>query len=327
MPIIVIGEVVVTQLSDDIERTKAKLHARENSTLVFATVAASASLLILTLLLQAPEPSKIPWWTKYVGVLFSILGPLYRGFTIFTVDRIDYGKTERETYPPWATIPRMIIVRFFLYVPIAAWIILLLDPTLRMPTDPTSFWTTMILTGVAAAVFSVIEWRTTRVQTRSDLSEAEEKPGPTDAKKLADNAMHTRFTWAVIFLALIAGLAGLLPMMKPYESDWSLPFNIVLLIVYSTLTGFLSYSFYAICYTSFLLECLIDIFEKRSVKDFLKKYWSPSYLGFFRTKRNNEVKFRRNAVIAGSVVVAIFSMALFFLKYFVEAGFSFNLFN
>jgi len=148
----------------DTQTIAAKLHARENSTLVFATVAASASLIVLALVLQTPDSLKIPEWVKYVGLFFSILGPLYRCYTIFTVDRIDYKKIPREDYSWWATVPRMIIVRFFLYLPIGAWVILLF-------TGAEYFWIVIASLFAVAAVISVIEWR-----YRNEYTSSEKKP-------------------------------------------------------------------------------------------------------------------------------------------------------
>lgn len=50
------------------------------------------------------------------------------------------------------------------------------------------------------------------------MSESEEKLPPEEAKRLADIAMQTSFNWVVMFLAFIAGLAGLLQIAKPYEA-------------------------------------------------------------------------------------------------------------
>jgi hypothetical protein len=43
------------------------------------------------------------------------------------------------------------------------------------------------------------------------MSEYQKKLEREEAEKLAGNATQTLFTWAVIFLAFIAGLVGLLP--------------------------------------------------------------------------------------------------------------------
>jgi hypothetical protein len=50
------------------------------------------------------------------------------------------------------------------------------------------------------------------------MIEYEKELRPEEAKRLADIATQTSFNWAVLFLAFIAGLAGLLQIVKPYES-------------------------------------------------------------------------------------------------------------
>jgi hypothetical protein len=100
-----------------------KITARENSTLVFATVAASASLLVLAVVLQTPYGQGIPLSIRGIGFLFSLLGPLYRDVTVFTIDQIDYMDVQSpKKYPKHATLPRMIIVRYFLLLPVVAWL-------------------------------------------------------------------------------------------------------------------------------------------------------------------------------------------------------------
>ncbi len=70
---------------------EAKLYSRENSTIVVATVAASASLLILSFSLQQFNHS----WDR-LGLLFSLLVPGYREITIFTVDYFEYTKELKK---------------------------------------------------------------------------------------------------------------------------------------------------------------------------------------------------------------------------------------
>jgi len=100
-----------------------QINVRENSTLVFAAVAASASLVVLAIVLQTLPYQEIPLSIRCIGFLFSLLGPLYREVTIFTIDMIDYGEIkDQKEYPNWATLPRMIIVRYSLLLPIVAWL-------------------------------------------------------------------------------------------------------------------------------------------------------------------------------------------------------------
>jgi len=165
------GEILVAQ-------EEARLYSRENSTLVFATVAASASLLILTFALQKSD--RLPIW-DWIGFIFSLLGPAYREVTILTIDFFDYKKIpEKDKYPFRTTLPRMLIIRFFLYLPIAAWILLFARPE----SSPESSWLIMLLIalfGVAlsAGVLSGVELlqrkrlRHERIPTEHEIKEAQ----------------------------------------------------------------------------------------------------------------------------------------------------------
>jgi hypothetical protein len=62
-----------------------RINTREASTLVFSTVAASASLIFLAAIFQgniSPEWKEPMKWT---GFLFSLLGPIYREKSRFTL--------------------------------------------------------------------------------------------------------------------------------------------------------------------------------------------------------------------------------------------------
>jgi hypothetical protein len=108
---------------DSQDRIRDRINARENSTLVFTTVVASASLLVLAIVLQTPPYRRIPFSIRCIGFLFSLLAPLYREVTIFFYDPIDYGDlTNPPRYPICARLTRMIIVRYFLLLPILAWL-------------------------------------------------------------------------------------------------------------------------------------------------------------------------------------------------------------
>jgi hypothetical protein len=109
----------------------SRLSTRESSTLTFASVAASASLVILTLMIE-PGVRCCYAWLEWVGVVFAVLGIIFREATIL-LDRAEFcmltsrfrGRLERthrsELY--WWVMPiRRIIVRFFLCLPVAAWV-------------------------------------------------------------------------------------------------------------------------------------------------------------------------------------------------------------
>jgi len=154
-----------------------RLYSRENSTLVFATVAASASLLILTFVLQNFVPPLFSWIAN-IGFVFSILGPLYREVTIFTIDLSDYRRIGKTEYRWWEVIPRMIIVRFFLFLPIAAWSIFF--------TSSMCLLTTVTFTFVVALLLSVVEW-VSRVQhahlQQEPMRHEEEKAQPPQTER------------------------------------------------------------------------------------------------------------------------------------------------
>lgn len=147
------------------------------------------------------------------------------------------------------------------------------------------------------------------------MSEHQKKLNPEEAEKLAKNATQTKFTWAVVFLAFIAGLVGLLSVVKPYELNsywWG--FSIVAFIVYSILALGLSYSFYALWRTSAIIEELRPLYESDAAKGFVTENWSVFYLRLFLTK---DLKFAKSTVIFLTVIWGALWILLFFLKILV----------
>lgn len=144
------------------------------------------------------------------------------------------------------------------------------------------------------------------------MNEQKEKLKPEEAEKLANNATQTKFTWAVIFLAFIAGLVGLLPMAKPYEeSSYWWGFSIVLFTAYSILTLGLSYSFYALWRTSAIIEELRSIYESAAIQNYATKNWSVFYLRLILTK---DYRFAKRTVIFLAIIWGALWILLFFLK-------------
>lgn len=141
------------------EHLRDDLRSRENSTLVIATVAASVSLALFGLFLQKDIQEKD--WIIAAGIIFSLVGPLYRALTIFTIDRLQHNelneimrRNRRDPirYPWWAVIPRMFIFRILLYLPIFAWSVIV----------PLEWWPwifLLIFLPILALIFSIIEWR------------------------------------------------------------------------------------------------------------------------------------------------------------------------
>ena len=118
----------------------ARSRARESSTLTLATVAASISLVLFALYIQAdiePEPNeqaaifaKYKYWISCTGLLFALVGISYRAITAHTIHRWDqkliedYLKiTDRtKAHHTIIGILREALVYLLLLIPIAVWI-------------------------------------------------------------------------------------------------------------------------------------------------------------------------------------------------------------
>ena len=99
----------------------SRINTRESSTLTFATVGASASLVVLGLTIE----NSYPWWIPYVGIAFALLGFVYREITIWSIDRTDYNQLSflgRTSKKRPAALLRGAIVHVFLLLPIVAWV-------------------------------------------------------------------------------------------------------------------------------------------------------------------------------------------------------------
>lgn len=103
----------------------ARVNTREASTLVISTVAASISLAVFALVF---DKSPLPAWLLYTGFMFSLSGILYREVTIWSSDNIDYAELKKRLLLPKpskkSVISRATIFRFFLWLPVIAWITL-----------------------------------------------------------------------------------------------------------------------------------------------------------------------------------------------------------
>jgi len=74
----------------------ARINTRESSTLTFATVTASASLVLLGLVVSVPpKAANYHLWLRLGAYAFAMMGILYREATILTVDMRDYAKLHR----------------------------------------------------------------------------------------------------------------------------------------------------------------------------------------------------------------------------------------
>lgn len=117
---------------DEFQYRLARSRTREASTLTIATVASSASLVLLGLYIQAqievnwnlaPE---IKLWIAGVGIAFSAVGIIYREVTAKTIHRIDENWLKQRchiTDPRGQGIVREILLVALLAIPIVAWLI------------------------------------------------------------------------------------------------------------------------------------------------------------------------------------------------------------
>lgn len=176
-------------------RTEARLNTRENSTLVFATVAESASLLILTFALQGPDLSPIWHW---IGFIFSLLGSGYREVTILTIDFLDH-KEIKDEYPLWAILPRMLLLRFFLYLPIAAWIILL--------AGLTSSWLGTLLIALSAVTLSAMALSVVELLQRKRLNRQKEPANREIKEALPLKRKEDNVIWDFVFILFSVALS------------------------------------------------------------------------------------------------------------------------
>jgi len=104
------------------ETVRDRVNTRENSTLVVATVASTAALVLLT----AFDSSQFHCY----AFIFAFLGILYREITIFFPDRLDHNYLKSTRFHPsdydinagyWNTVARNIrsfIIRLLLVLPL-----------------------------------------------------------------------------------------------------------------------------------------------------------------------------------------------------------------
>ncbi len=110
---------------------QARLASRESSTLSFASLGASSSLVVLALTIERGLDTSYPW-LKLVGILFAFLGVVYREAT----GRLDIAEprlgnrrlrdelatVRKSAIQQLTTFIRRFAVRYFLNLPILAWL-------------------------------------------------------------------------------------------------------------------------------------------------------------------------------------------------------------
>jgi hypothetical protein len=122
----------MSEEEEDNPNILTRLAARESSTLGFAAVAASSSLIVLALTMQ----SKTSWWLQDIGLLFAFLGILYREVTFFSSDLAEFEMLSKRVQnrlhnatntklQDSAKTLRRVTVRLFLWLPVMAWLILM----------------------------------------------------------------------------------------------------------------------------------------------------------------------------------------------------------
>ncbi len=117
-----LGDLRIGKIEEDVSVVQSRLNTREASTLTFATVATSASLVVFGIVIQGSSMGTYPW-LPWLGSLFVLVGFVYRELTIHTVDKRDYEKLPRESRQGRnvSSFMRGLLVRFLLLLPIAAW--------------------------------------------------------------------------------------------------------------------------------------------------------------------------------------------------------------
>jgi len=110
----------------------ARTQTRETSTLAVVIIAASTSLVLLGFICPVDEGQKN--YIVCIGILYPILGVLYREIAYATVQNRDYNKIReylsaeeedivRDKFTKWPR--RVIFYGLFLALPIGAWVLVL----------------------------------------------------------------------------------------------------------------------------------------------------------------------------------------------------------
>ncbi len=141
----------------------ADLHTRESSTLVVATVASSASLVLLGIYPSATSNLPIALLENWAGFFFPIFGLFYRDLTVFTIDYANSKELHELTghstpYPGWvraATHVRRWVLRSFLAVPSAFW-------WLRISNYACTIFVPLSIVGLASALLGALQWGESR---------------------------------------------------------------------------------------------------------------------------------------------------------------------
>jgi hypothetical protein len=135
------------------ELVYSRLNTRENSTLTIATVASSASLVLIGL--AKPTDSNYPLLAAG-GVLFPLIGLLYREVTILTVDHSDLdllGQWVHWWSPPITAYNylRRMLLRLLLTMPVLVWFMTAPVNAFSSPAFVVILFLVIALTAIEAA--------------------------------------------------------------------------------------------------------------------------------------------------------------------------------
>lgn len=197
------------------------LQTREQSTLVIVTILASASLLLITITSDGMF-SINPKDVAILGIIFALIGFVYRQITVWTTDRKEHNRSpdrreRRDKIHEYYTYAlfREFVLLFFLFIPIIFWALVLSTPdsiktnnTLQLPDSISK------CTGIISAIFASItvgldyfirmldKWRNDPLRVHWRKRKCIPKPHHTRTYKVSK-----RQVW-IFVLALSAG-AGL----------------------------------------------------------------------------------------------------------------------
>jgi len=110
----------------------ARTQTRETSTLAITVIAASASLILLGFVCPINVEQRIPF--VIMGIIYPILGMLYREYTYLTIQNSDFEQIRRHFSDEeedivrggYSSLPRRVLFYLlFVVIPIAGWVLIL----------------------------------------------------------------------------------------------------------------------------------------------------------------------------------------------------------
>ncbi len=137
---------------------QARLASRESSTLSFASLGASSSLVVLALTVERGLDISYPW-LKIVGILFASLGIVYREVTFLSLDiyeprlasetlRTALRLVRNSDLQQMATFIRRFAIRYFLNLPILGWLAFI------FPSVANNFCLSLVVAAIPSIILS-----------------------------------------------------------------------------------------------------------------------------------------------------------------------------